>query len=37
MLERNGNHIDARLLNGRKTKKKITPEVARMLLSQEKL
>ena len=33
MLERNGHHIDARLLNGRKTKTKITPQVARMLLS----
>ena len=37
MLERNGNHIDARILNGRKTKTKITPEVARMLLSQKTL
>jgi hypothetical protein len=33
MLERNGNHIDARMLNGRQTKTKITPQVARMLLS----
>ena len=37
MLERNGNHIDARLMNGRKTKTKITPEVAKMLLSQQTL
>ena len=37
MLERNGHHIDARLLNGRKTKTKITPPVAKMLLSQETL
>ena len=35
MLERNGHHIDARLMNGRKTK--ITPEVAKMLLSQQTL
>jgi len=34
MLERDGNHIDARLMNGRKTKTKITPDVAKMLLSQ---
>ena len=37
MLERNGHHIDARLMNGRKTKTKITPQVAKMLLSQETL
>ena len=37
MLERNGHHIDARLMNGRKTKTKITPPVAKMLLSQETL
>ena len=37
MLEREGNHIDARLLNGRKTKTKITPAVAKMLLSQQTL
>ena len=34
MLERNGNHIDTRLMYGRKTKTKITPEVNKMLLSQ---
>jgi hypothetical protein len=28
MMERDGQHIDARILNGRKTKRKITPEVA---------
>lgn len=33
MLERNGHHIDARLMNGRKTKTKITPQVAKMLLA----
>ena len=37
MLERNGYHIDARMMNGRKTKTKITPEVAKMLLSQQTL
>jgi hypothetical protein len=37
MLERDGHHIDARIMNGRKTKTKITPEVAKMLLSQETL
>ena len=37
MLERDGNHIDARLMNGRKTKTKITPAVAKILLSQQTL
>jgi hypothetical protein len=37
MQERDGHHIDARIMNGRKTKTKITPEVAKMLLSQETL
>ena len=37
MLERDGHHIDARIMNGRKTKTKITPEVAKMLLSQQTL
>ena len=37
MRERDGSHIDARLLNGRKTKTKITPAVAKMLLSQQTL
>jgi hypothetical protein len=37
MVERDGHHIDARIMNGRKTKTKITPDVAKMLLSQATL
>ena len=37
MRERGGLHVDARMLNGRKTATKITPSVAKMLLSQEVL
>jgi len=37
MLERGGQHIDGRILNGRKTRRKITPEVAALLLKQETL
>ena len=33
MLERGCTHIDRRLFNGRKTKSKITPALAKMLLS----
>ena len=34
MRERGGLHVDARMLNGRKTATKITPTVRKMLLSQ---
>ena len=37
MRERNGMHIDGRMLNGRKTATKITPTAAKMLLSQDVL
>ena len=33
MLERDGQHIDGRILNGRKTRRKITLEVAALLLN----
>jgi len=34
MRERDGLHVDARMLNGRKTATKITRDTAKMLLSQ---
>ena len=37
MRERDGHHIDARMLNGRKTARKITPKIAELLLSQRTL
>ena len=37
MKLRDGNHIDARILNGRKTVRKITPQVEKLLLDHKTL